>query len=139
MLLRFAVSNHLSIRDRQELSLVASSPSGAVLPAIVLYGANASGNSNVVDALRTMRETVLRSHRSGEPAAGVADGQPYRLSHLHRRTRLSWDMLPQSPPGELMGEQPYVVPPPPPGGSAHQQAGIHLRHQEAGSNVPGLI
>ena len=55
MLLRFAVSNHLSIRDRQELSLVASSlsdaadglidcassPSGAVLPAIVLYGANA--------------------------------------------------------------------------------------------------
>ena len=93
MLLRFAVSNHLSIRDRQELSLVASSlsdvadglidcpssPSGAVLPAIVLYGANASGKSNVVDALRTMRAMVLRSHRSGEPAAGVANRQPYRL------------------------------------------------------------
>lgn len=93
MLLRFAVSNHLSIRDRQEVSLVASSlsdledgliecaasPSGALLPAIVLYGANASGKSNVVDALRTMREMVLRSHRSGEPTAGVANRQPYRL------------------------------------------------------------
>lgn len=93
MLLRFAVSNHLSIRDRQELSLVASSlsdaadglidcassPSGAVLPAIVLYGANASGKSNIVDALRTMKEMVVGSHRSGEPAAGVANRQPYRL------------------------------------------------------------
>ena len=93
MLLRFAVSNHLSIRDRQDLSLVASSlsdaadglidcassPSGAVLPAIVLYGANASGKSNIVDALRTMKTMVLRSHRSGEPAAGVANRQPYRL------------------------------------------------------------
>ena len=93
MLLRIAVSNHLSIRNRQELSLVASSlsdvadglidcassPSGAVLPAIVLYGANASGKSNIVDALRTMRAMVLRSHQSGEPAAGVANRQPYRL------------------------------------------------------------
>lgn len=93
MLLRFAVANHLSIRERQEVSLVASSlsdleegllgcaasPSGAVLPAIVLYGANASGKSNVVDALRTMREMVLDSHRSGEPTAGVANRQPYRL------------------------------------------------------------
>lgn len=96
MLLRFAVSNHLSIRDRQELSLVASSlsdledgliecaasPSGALLPAIVLYGANASGKSNVVDALRTMREMVLRSHRSGEPTAGVGNRQPYRLDSV---------------------------------------------------------
>ena len=93
MLLRFIVSNHLSIRDRQELSLVASalsdaedglidcspSPSGFVLPAIVIYGANASGKSNIVDALRTMRAMVLGSHRSGEPAAGIANRQPFRL------------------------------------------------------------
>ena len=93
MLLRFVVSNHLSIRDRQELSLVASalsdaedglidcasSPSGFVLPAIVIYGANASGKSNIVDALRTMQAMVLGSHRSGEPAAGIAHRQPFRL------------------------------------------------------------
>ena len=106
MLLRFAVSNHLSIRDRQELSLVASSlsdaadglidcassPSGAVLPAIVLYGANASGKSNVVDALRTMRETVLRSHWSGEPAAGVANRQPYRLDAASAASRSQFEL-----------------------------------------------
>ena len=93
MLLRFVVSNHLSIRDRQELSLVASSlsdvedglidcassPGGVVLPALVLYGANASGKSNIADALGTMREMVLGSHRAGEPTAGVANRQPYRL------------------------------------------------------------
>lgn len=93
MLLRFVVSNHLSIRDRQELSLVASalsdaedglihcssSPSGFVLPAIVIYGANASGKSNIVDGMHTMRAMVLESHRSGEPAAGVANRQHFRL------------------------------------------------------------
>ena len=93
MLLRFVVANHLSIRDRQELSLVASalsdtedglidcasSPSGFVLPAIVIYGANASGKSNIVDAIYTMREMVLGSHEAGKPAAGVAQRQHFRL------------------------------------------------------------
>ena len=93
MLLRFVVANHLSIRDRQELSLVASalsdaedglircpaSPSGFVLPAIVIYGANASGKSNIVDAMGTMRLMVLESHEAGKPAAGVADRQHFRL------------------------------------------------------------
>lgn len=106
MLLRFAVSNHLSIRNRQELSLVASSlsdvedglidcassPSGSVLPAIVLYGANASGKSNIVDALRTMRAMVLRSHRSGEPAAGVANRQPYRLDAASAASSSQFEM-----------------------------------------------
>ena len=93
MLLRFVVANHLSIRDRQELSLVASalsdtedglidcasSPSGSVLPAIVIYGANASGKSNIVDAIHTMRQMVLGSHEAGKPAAGVAQRQHFRL------------------------------------------------------------
>ena len=93
MLLRFVVANHLSIRDRQELSLVASalsdtedglidcasSPSGFVLPAIVIYGANASGKSNIADAIYTMRQMVLGSHEAGKPAAGVAHRQHFRL------------------------------------------------------------
>lgn len=95
MLLRFAVANHRSIRDRQELSLVASSlsdrrdglvssalsPSGGVLPAIVIYGANASGKSNLVDALRTMREMILRSYHDA-PAGGVSARHPYRLDDV---------------------------------------------------------
>ena len=93
MLLRFVVANHLSIRDRQELSLVASAlsdaedgliecaavPNGFVLPAIVIYGANASGKSNIVDAIRTMRYMVLSSHDRGKPDAGVVGRQHFRL------------------------------------------------------------
>ena len=85
MLLRFAVANHLSIREKQELSFAASSlrdrsdglidckavPSGAVLPAIVIYGANASGKSNVVNAIAAMQGMVLWSHTQGEPGGGV--------------------------------------------------------------------
>ena len=73
MLVRFGVSNHLSICEPQELAFSASSlkdrdeglidcaatPSGSVLPAIVLYGANASGKSNIVSAIETMRGMVL--------------------------------------------------------------------------------
>ena len=85
MLLRFGVSNHLSIRDFQELSFVASSlkdpgegliacaaaPGGFVVPAVAIYGANASGKSNFVDALGTMRGMVLGSQTQWKPDGGV--------------------------------------------------------------------
>ena len=85
MLLRFGVSNHLSIRDFQELSFSASSlkdpdagliacaatPVGSVVPAAVIYGANASGKSNFVDALATMKRMVLYSQTQGKPDSGV--------------------------------------------------------------------
>ena len=85
MLLRFSASNHLSIRDSQELLFTASplkdsrdgliecaaAPHGSVLPAVVVYGANASGKSNLADAITTMRHMVLRSHTEGDPAGGV--------------------------------------------------------------------
>ena len=85
MLLRFAVENHLSICERQELSFAASSlkdhsdglihceavDSGAVVPAIVIYGANASGKTNFVNALSAMRMMVLWSQTKGEPGGGV--------------------------------------------------------------------
>lgn len=85
MLLRFGVSNHLSIRDFQELSFVASSlkdpgeglipcaaaPGGFVVPAVAIYGANASGKSNIIDALVTMRGMVLESQARWKPDGGV--------------------------------------------------------------------
>lgn len=85
MLLRFGVENHLSIRDRQELSLAASSlkdskagliecaaaPNGHAVPAAIIYGANASGKSNLVAALDFMRDTILLSHRRGEPGGSL--------------------------------------------------------------------
>ena len=92
MLLRFRVSNHLSVRDLQEVSFVASplkerkgylidcaaAPNNSVVPAAVVYGANASGKSNLVDAMQTMCSMVLNSHTKGDPGGGVAR-QPFRL------------------------------------------------------------
>ena len=92
MLLRFGVSNHLSIRDFQELLFTASAlkdpaeglipcpaaPSGAVVPAVMIYGANASGKTNLVHALETMKTMVLHSQTQGEPDGGVPR-RPFKL------------------------------------------------------------
>lgn len=86
MLLRFSVTNFLSMRDRQELSLAVSSlkdtdeglidapmvPSGKVLPVAMIYGANASGKSNLLEAIHYMRSAVLNSHREGKPGGGIS-------------------------------------------------------------------
>ena len=94
MLLRFAVSNFRSIRDEQELSLVASQaikddPASLIetpalrkdkaLPAALIYGANASGKSNVVEALRFMRQMVVDSHTVLKPGAPLGRS-PFRLA-----------------------------------------------------------
>ena len=92
MILRFGVSNHLSIRDSQELSFVTSSlkdesaglidcsaaPNGSLLPAAVIYGPNASGKSNLINAIHTMCSMVLTSQTKGEPGGGVPR-HPFKL------------------------------------------------------------
>ncbi len=92
MLLRFAVENHRSIRERQELSFAASTlkdradgllPCGAVksravVPAAVIYGANASGKTNLVDSMETMKNLVLWSHITGGPGGRIPRHQ-FRL------------------------------------------------------------
>lgn len=75
MLVRFSVENYLSFRERAELSMVASkkvrkhpehvitrtSDSGIpLLKLAVLYGANASGKSNLIKAMSTAQILVLR-------------------------------------------------------------------------------
>jgi AAA domain, putative AbiEii toxin, Type IV TA system len=93
MLLRFAVSNHLSIKDTQELSFIKSAlkgpeegllstpalPKDKVLPAAIIYGPNASGKSNLIDALKFMRSAVLSSQREWAPD-GWIPRQPFVLS-----------------------------------------------------------
>ena len=76
MLVEFRVGNFRSIRDEQVLSLVASSDKSlrdthvhetglkavpGVLRSAAIYGANASGKSNVIKALKYMRDVVLQS------------------------------------------------------------------------------
>lgn len=79
MLLRFSVENFRSIREKQELTLAASkladdnspvpSPNSetGILTVAGIYGANASGKSNVLAALAFMETAVLESHRNWAP------------------------------------------------------------------------
>ena len=82
MLIEFAVSNFKSIKDEARLSLVANSAkehrathlitpkqagSARAMPLLrsaVLYGANAAGKSNLLQALHCMQQFVLASHHT---------------------------------------------------------------------------
>ncbi|WP_030900816.1 AAA family ATPase [Streptomyces sp. NRRL S-474] len=94
MLLSFRVANHRSIREETELSLVATElnestarQTGArsegkpvsVLPTVGIFGANASGKSNVLDALRFMRRAVLESFADWGKRPGVPR-EPFELA-----------------------------------------------------------
>lgn len=76
MLLSFSVTNFKSIKETQTLSMVGTPlrgphqardvnfPGGSngVLPCALIYGANASGKSNLLDAFVRMQRLVLGSH-----------------------------------------------------------------------------
>ena len=101
MLHEFRAENHRSVRDEQALSLVATGrlnpgdqvprESGTsdhtVLPSVALYGANASGKSNVLSALVFMRDAVLYSHRFWSPGGGVPR-TPFAWGNTSSKTSL---------------------------------------------------
>lgn len=84
MLIEFRVENHRSLRDEQVLTFEAD-PSleedarvrrvpghdKGLLTSVGIYGANASGKSNVLHALAFMRDAVLNSHRLWMPEAQI--------------------------------------------------------------------
>lgn len=92
MILRFSIENYRSIWERQELLFAASAlrdsarglipvpnASGAyALPAAVIYGANASGKSTLVDSFGFMRKLITASYKSGEPG-GTIERTPHAL------------------------------------------------------------
>lgn len=92
MLVEFRVKNFRSLRDEQALSLVASSDKTLadthtqatglsavprLLRSAVIYGANASGKSNLIKALQYMRGVVLES--AARPPGAAFALQPFRL------------------------------------------------------------
>jgi hypothetical protein len=85
VLLNFRAANHRSLRDEQQLQLHAvydaDRPPGTdwqAVPVAGIFGANAAGKSNVVDALRYMARMVVSSHNIAEPDGGVLR-EPFRL------------------------------------------------------------
>jgi hypothetical protein len=94
VLLGFRAENVRSFRDELSFSLLATAlaetgvtrevtwreggkPIG-VLPAAGIFGANASGKSNVLRAMKDMRAHVLHSFRRGNPTGGMPR-QPFLL------------------------------------------------------------
>lgn len=85
MLIEFRVENHRSLLEEQALTFECSrfgnlsdprprqieGHSVSLLPVTAIYGANASGKSNVLSAFDFMRESVIYSHRRWEPDTGV--------------------------------------------------------------------
>jgi predicted ATPase len=85
MLLSFRVVNHRSLRSEQQLLLTpgyaADVPSDAdwqAVPVIGIFGPNASGKSNIIDALAYMSRMVRGSLRENEPGVGI-DRHPFAL------------------------------------------------------------
>jgi hypothetical protein len=93
MLIEFRIKNFLSLRDEQALSLVASrdktlqdththatgiSAAPVLVRSAVVYGANASGKSNLIKALQYMRGVVMESATAIQPGQAFAV-QPFRL------------------------------------------------------------
>jgi AAA15 family ATPase/GTPase len=100
VLVEFRVKNFKSIRDEQTLSLVANSDnsqekthvlkslgiSQRLLKSAVIYGANASGKSNLLQAIRFMKEKVLRNHVVDEhfPNGEYNDCPFFRLDRISK-------------------------------------------------------
>lgn len=107
MLIRFGVSNFMSLHNEQEISLVASSSlkdeqsqtialtnrRERLLPAAVIYGANAAGKSNLLYALRLMRDIILNSQTKAPPTATLPY-KPFLLGEPKGRpTRFDCDFI----------------------------------------------
>ncbi|MBB5155684.1 AAA family ATPase [Saccharopolyspora phatthalungensis] len=72
MLRSFRLGNHKSFLEEQELMLMPSiDRKRFVLPVTAIYGANASGKSNLLDGLQFMRSAVLSSFRRWDALEGV--------------------------------------------------------------------
>ena len=82
MLIQFRVANHRSFRDEQVVKMTASSRSETpavsmgilgirLVPVACIYGANASGKSNLLHALGFMQSAITESYRVWKPDGGI--------------------------------------------------------------------
>lgn len=95
MLLEFSVTNFRSIKEKQTLSLLKTTKNNLqdnfttitlstgktldVLNSAVIYGANASGKSNLLSALRVMLN-IIRNSFNYQPNQGIQNIDPFLLS-----------------------------------------------------------
>ena len=103
MLLEFTVGNFLSFRDKKTLNLNAAAVKEHIdtnlihkgklnlLKGAVIYGANASGKSNLVRAMSTMRRLVLQAFE--QSSASELDVTPFLLEINHESQPSFFEVL----------------------------------------------
>jgi len=91
MLIEFNVANYRSFKDRVTLSMLATNDDSLqesnvivtekrqLLKSVVVYGANASGKSNLLNAMRSMRRMVLTSSKDTQANEDI-DVESFKLS-----------------------------------------------------------
>lgn len=91
MVLKFSVSNYKSFKEKKTLSFIASSIGGLedtnliyqnklnILKSVAIYGPNASGKSNLLDALFFMRWYIINSSKNTQAKESI-DVEPFRLN-----------------------------------------------------------
>ncbi|WP_052330114.1 AAA family ATPase [Thermicanus aegyptius] len=93
MLVQFSVGNFLSFREKVTLSMVAASikehketnvfktPKGlGLLKSAVIYGANASGKSNLLKAMAFMKRFIKNSSKEGQVGEEIEGVESFRLN-----------------------------------------------------------
>jgi hypothetical protein len=102
MLLNFAVTNYRSIKERQVFSMLAvdglphkeslihGKDGISILPVALLFGANASGKSNILRAFGTMRQMVLNSVRLN-PDDTLDEYEPFLLDEESRNNNTEFE------------------------------------------------
>lgn len=107
MLLRFRFKNFRSIREEQTLSLIATKTRTderseslietpfedlKLLRCNAIYGANASGKSNVLDAFAAFRRIVSDSWRSWKPNGPIPEFDPFLLDETSRDAQTEFEL-----------------------------------------------
>ncbi|MBP7269111.1 MAG: ATP-binding protein [Bacteroidia bacterium] len=108
MLLQFSIKNFRTFRDKATLSLVASnydketreqenvainvSQGLRLLKSAVIYGANASGKSKLLDAFGFMRYFIINSSKESQEGEAI-DVQPFRLNSETENQPSEFEMI----------------------------------------------
>ena len=109
MLIEFRIKNFRSIRDEVTLSMLASEEKGfessnlvssevsgelTLLRSLVIFGANASGKTNVILALKYLKGLVLRFHNNIEKNK-IAEYSPFKLdrNYLDKPTEFTINFI----------------------------------------------
>ncbi|MBR2124496.1 MAG: AAA family ATPase [Acetobacter sp.] len=103
MLVEFRVKNFRSFKEEQVLSLVATEDTTLednkfpsliekppfLLRSAVIYGANASGKSNVIKAIDCMHRLIITSALEAKPPLDI---QPFRLDQESLSSPITFEM-----------------------------------------------